>query len=138
MSLIELKIVNGDVGNLDKCVDLFLKMHAKISIRDSKICQIIDDISDNIYDLDLNILGATYQSSWRDKLNLASTSHMIKSIRIKNGEIYGIIQILNTPMGKPLNEIDSSKMILRPVFSFKMEYPIIETFDIDFEIKDES
>ena len=115
-----------------RLIESFLQKNAINSIRDIKIDKIFDDLSPNIYVLDKQIFGATYQSDWRPSTDFKSVSHVVDSIRIDGDNMYGTISILDTPMGKEITQATGKYLviILRPVFSID---DIIDSFDIDFQ-----
>lgn len=125
------------LSNPDNSKEFLLKMN-----RDKIINEILS-IDDSIYDwspslkslspitLD-NKYGSTYQSKYREVINLTTISHHIKYLTVENNILFGIINILDTPIGTPIQSINPEDMILNPIYSNVGE---IITFDIDFNIR---
>jgi len=77
--------------------------------------------------------GSTYQSKYREVLNISTISHHIKNIVVENNTLYGVIDILDTPVGGPIQSLDAEQMVLNPIYNNTGE---IITFDIDFNIRE--
>lgn len=109
---------------------IFLNEHSKKGFRENNL-NIILDIKEKItiYEIDMPLLGTTYQSKWREITDLRDVSHTISSIEIEDNNIYANISILKTPSGNSLGYI-SEKFILKPVYK---GLGLILTFDLDFQ-----
>ena len=144
MKTVKVRIFQKNEDSLDEIVqflsnpensrEFYLKMN-----RDKLINEILS-ISEPIYPsleslspitLD-NKYGSTYQSKYREVLDASTISHHIKHIVIENNTLYGIIDILNTPIGGPIQSLDAEQMVLNPIYNNVGE---IITFDIDFNIR---
>jgi hypothetical protein len=130
---LELEIVSNDL-NIRKAVVSFTQRRCITSYRDIALDFLIDENNTSLEKIlvesspDNPIVGCTYQSSFRNQVSLKDVSHVIKSIRISENNIYAIVKILDTPSGKMLKELTSDQMVLKPVYQSK---GIISTFDID-------
>jgi hypothetical protein len=127
----KLLIVNT---RLDEISD-FLNRNAKQSLRDNKINIILENQTNQIYTLDMPSFGSTYQSSFRQVTDLKSVSHAVSIIEIDEEGIWGWVTILNTPIGKPINELDNYGMDPTSICVLKCIYSDLNrilTFDIDF------
>jgi hypothetical protein len=136
---LELEIVSNDL-NIRKAVVSFTQRRCITSYRDIALDFLLDEntLASLITSLektlvesspDNPIVGCTYQSSFRNQVSLKDVSHVIKSIRINENNIYAIVKILDTPSGRMLKELTSDQMVLKPVYQSN---GIISTFDIDF------
>jgi hypothetical protein len=77
--------------------------------------------------------GSTYQGSGtRNDIYLSHSSHVIKEISFENGEFWAIIEILNTPMGRPLQNLKMNEIELVSIYNSEEK---IITFDIDLNVK---
>ena len=135
---LELEIVSNDL-NIRKAVVSFTQRRCITSYRDIALDFLIDENNTSLEKIlekilvesspDNPIVGCTYQSSFRNQVSLKDVSHVIKSIRISENNIYAIVKILDTPSGRMLKELTSDQMVLKPVYQSN---GIISTFDIDF------
>ena len=136
---LELEIVSNDL-NIRKALVSFTQRRCITSYRDIALDFLLDEntLASLITSLektlvesspDNPIVGCTYQSSFRNQVSLKDVSHVIKSIRISENNIYAIVKILDTPSGKMLKELTSDQMVLKPVYQSD---GYISTFDIDF------
>jgi len=135
---LELEIVSNDL-NIRKAVVSFTQRRCITSYRDIALDFLIDENNTSLEKIlekilvesspDNPIVGCTYQSSFRNQVSLKDVSHVIKSIRISENNIYAIVKILDTPSGKMLKELTSDQMVLKPVYQSD---GYISTFDIDF------
>jgi hypothetical protein len=131
---LELEIVSNDL-NIRKAVVSFTQRRCITSYRDIALDFLIDENNTSLEKIlvesspDNPIVGCTYQSSFRNQVSLKDVSHVIKSIRINENNIYAIVKILDTPSGRMLKELTSDQMVLKPVYQSN---GIISTFDIDF------
>ena len=137
MKTSKVKIFQENEDFLDKILQ-FLSKNSKQFYRDvliNEILCIFDSTSKSLESLSPITLdtkyGSTYQSKYRDSIDLTSVSHFIKHLSIEGNNIYGIIDILDTPIGTPIQSLESEDIILKPVYNNKGE---IITFDIDFNI----
>lgn len=80
-------------------------------------------------DKKINKLGSTYQSRFRDRVNLNNATHMIKYILMEDDKLYGLIEVLDVP-GAEILKLDESKMVLRPVYDKNGN---INTFDVSLK-----
>ena len=81
------------------------------------------------------LFGSTYQSSFRQVTDLKSVSHSLSMIEMDENGIWGWVTILNTPIGKPINELDDYGMDPTSICVLKCVYSDLNkilTFDIDF------
>jgi len=135
---LELEIVSNDL-NIRKAVVSFTQRRCITSYRDIALDFLIDENNTSLEKIlekilvesspDNPIVGCTYQSSFRNQVSLKDVSHVIKSIRISENNIYAIVKILDTPSGRMLKELTSDQMVLKPVYQSD---GYISTFDIDF------
>jgi hypothetical protein len=135
---LELEIVSNDL-NIRKALVSFTQRRCITSYRDIALDFLIDENNTSLEKIlekilvesspDNPIVGCTYQSSFRNQVSLKDVSHVIKSIRISENNIYAIVKILDTPSGRMLKELTSDQMVLKPVYQSD---GYISTFDIDF------
>jgi len=132
MKPLKLEIVHSSPNIVVEILD-FLKRNQDPTVRrDILIDSIVEGRDPVPIPLRSDIFGSTYQSSWRNVTDLKSVCHTILEIEMSDGNIYGMVRILPTPMGKPLL-VDGIPMILRPVY---YDLNRILTFDIDFKKKE--
>lgn len=113
--------------NRDKAINDILSISSECS---SKWLPSLQSLSPILLD---HKFGSIYQSKYREIINLSTISHNIKYITVENNILFGIIDILDTPYGNPIQSIDPEDIILKPIYSNISDE--IVTFDIDFNIK---
>jgi hypothetical protein len=78
-------------------------------------------------------VGSTYQGyGKKDSIDLNHASHVINEIFFENGEFWAGVNILNTPMGRPLQNLNMDEIELVPIYTSEDK---IITFDIDLNVK---
>ena len=89
--------------------------------RDQVINEILSEktnIEDSISTVYLNLYGSTFQGKGtRNVFDLKYASHVVQNIIIENGEFYGMVKILDTPMGRPLNNFKEEEYKLIPIYN---------------------
>jgi hypothetical protein len=79
--------------------------------------------------------GSTYQGSGtRNDISQYYASHVITEISFEDGEFWAGIKILNTAIGRPLQNLKKDELELELVPIYNSEEKII-TFDIDLNVK---
>jgi len=77
--------------------------------------------------------GSTYQGSGtRNDISQYYASHVINEIFFEDGEFWAGVNILNTPMGIPLQNLNMDEIELVPIYTSEDK---IITFDIDLNVK---
>ncbi len=121
----------GD-SNLKEDIHKYLISNHKDFFRDQVINEILSEkinIEESISAVNFNLYGCTYQGKGtRDVFDLKYASHVIQNILIENGEFYGKVKILDTPMGRPLNNFEEDEYKLIPIYNSEGK---ISSFDID-------
>lgn len=126
----KIKIV--DDGNLKEDIHKYLISNHKEFFRDQVINEILSEktnIEESISTVNFNLYGSTYQGKGtRGGVDFKYASHVVRNINIENGEFYGMVKILDTPMGRPLNNSKDEEYKLIPIYNSDGE---ISSFDID-------
>lgn len=126
------KIKILDDGNLKEDIHKHLISNHKDFFRDQVINEILSEktkIEETISTVNFNIFGSTYQGKGtRDGVDFKYASHVVQNIILENGEFYGMVKILDTPMGRPLNNFEEGEYKLIPIYNSEGE---ISSFDID-------
>jgi len=76
--------------------------------------------------------GSTYQGSGTRNDTSLYVSHVITEISFEDGEFWAGVNILNTPMGRPLQNLKMDEIELVPIYNSEEK---IITFDIDLNVK---
>ena len=93
----------------------------------------IDDKFEKLGSIPVSAFGTTYQGGGtRNDLNPLYSSHEIKQIIFDGKEFYGFIEILNTPIGRPLNNLKANEVELVPIYSSEGK---ICSLDLDLNVK---
>lgn len=126
----KIKIV--DEGNLKEDIHKHLISNHRDFFRDQIINEILSEktnIEDSVSTVNLNLFGGTFQGKGtRNFFELKYASHVVQNIIIENGEFYGMVKILDTPMGRPLNNFKEEEYKLIPIYNSEGK---ISSFDID-------
>lgn len=126
------KIKILDEGNLKEDIHKYLISNHKDFFRDQVINEILSEkinTEESISTVNFNLYGSTYQGKGtRDGVDFKYASHVVQNIIIENGEFYGVVKFLETPMGRPLKKSEDKEYKLIPIYNSEGK---ISSFDID-------
>ena len=126
------KIKILDEGKLKEDIHKHLISNHRDFFRDQVINEILSEktnIEDSISTVNFNLYGSTFQGKGtRNVFDLKYASHVVQHIIIENGVFYGMVKILDTPMGRPLNNFKEEEYNRLPIYNSEGK---ISSFDID-------
>lgn len=130
------KIKILDDGNLKEDIHKHLISNHRDFFREQVINEILSEktnIEDSISTVNFNLYGSTFQGKGtRDVFDLKYASHVVQHIIIENGEFYGMVKILDTPIGRPLEKHINGEYLLVPIYNSSGS---LVSFDLDTHIK---
>ena len=86
-----------------------------------------------IYNTQFSIFGTTFQGSvFRNDLSLKDASHVVKQFIREDNQIYGVVNFLDTPIGRGLKFASDIEYTLVPIYTSDKK---LNSFDIDPNIK---
>jgi hypothetical protein len=93
----------------------------------------IDDKFEKIGSIPVLAYGTTYQGlGTRNFTDLGYVSHEIIEVSFEEGVFYGEIKMLNTPIGRPLKNLNVDEVELVPIYNSDGK---ISFFDLDLNVK---
>lgn len=130
----KIKILNKK-ENFEKVIYDYLLLNSKDFAREEAINEIFSEnlsLKEKIQNLKIEIYGSTYQGhNLRNSLNPAYASHKLVSIIFEEDEIFGLVEFLDTPIGRPLRMKNNSQLNLIPIYDSEDK---LTSFDLDLNI----
>lgn len=135
----KIEILGND--NLENDIFEYLMANSKEFARDTAINSILDEnysIKEKnklIYNTQFSIYGTTFQGQGTRQLNLSYSSHVVQKFIKEDNQLYGMIKVLDTPIGRGLKFPTDLEYKLVPIYTVDKK---LNGFDIDTNISHSS
>jgi hypothetical protein len=134
----KIKILEND--NLENDIFEYLMTNSKELTRDVSINSILEEnysIEDKNFlicntQFSTHIYGTTFQGHGTRQLNLSYASHIVKQFIKEEGQLYGMVEFLDTAIGRGLKFASDLEYTLVPMYTVDKK---LNGFDIDTNIK---
>ena len=129
--------LNSENSTLENDIFEYLLRNSIEFRRESTINSILDENYEEknylIYNTQFSIFGTTFQGSvFRNALSLKDASHVVKQFIREDNQIYGMVNFLDTPIGRGLKFASDIEYTLVPIYTSDKK---LNSFDIDPNIK---